>query len=201
MSCTKASIEVVLDPARALHLEKFRSELDAASNRYGGRCRAETLRRDGFGLVVRDGVLNLPSRFDLNLRNSGGSVCRNFDTSRKPSFRPVDVLIDDKLKLRIFPFSWDDVRITFDTGDDPKRLLRVRLWFLEWFQARFTNSCDGLHGVVHSITGPKHERNLWQIAIDMGSAPTAALVELFHILASRGVSQMTLGAELDHAER
>jgi len=113
------------------------------------------------------------------------------------SLEPFDFDIDGKLTLAIFPFSWDQVHISFKTGDDPKRLVRLRLWYLEWFQARYTSSKDELHNVVHSIRGPKSDGDTWQVCIDMGSAPIDALIELFRVLASRGVNQMTLGAELD----
>ena len=200
MSHARASIEVVLDPVRTIYLKKFQTELDAVSRLYGSGCASETLRRDSFGTVVRDGVLNLPSRIDLGPSGKKDDISGDFSSSEMPRFDPVDVVIDQKLELTISPFCWDNVRISFDTGNNPKRLMRLRLWYLEWLQKRRCTGTEGLKGVVHSISGPRRNGNMWEIAIDMGSAPTEALVEIFHLLASRGVSRMTLGTEMNRVD-
>lgn len=200
MSRSKASIEVVIDPVRMNHLHEFKAEL-AASKALGQRCEAEVLRRDEKGSVIRDGVLNLPSRADFACTSDQTTTMRDLKSLHSVDFSPVDLQLDTNLELTVFPFSWDEVQISFETGDDPKRLLRLRLWFLEWFQARHTSEPNELKGVVHSIRGPKHDGNIWHVCIDMGSAPTEALIELFHVLASRGVNKITLGAEMHRAEK
>jgi|GEM_PF-2224846 len=199
MSRSKASIEVVIDPVRTHYLNKIKSELGAYSDS-GHSCETETIRRDEQGVIIRDGVLNLPSRADYSYRIGSSKTLRDLHTVQTVDFKPVDVCINDKLDLTIFPFSWGEVQISFNTGDDPKRLLRLRLWFLEWFQTRRTEKDANIHGVVHSLRGPKRDGDTWHVCIDMGTAPTEALTELFHALASRGVNQMVLGAELDRVE-
>ncbi len=199
MSRSKASIEMVIDPVRTHHLNTLKSEL-AAHATTEHFCECEPIRRDEQGVVIRDGVLNLPSRADYCCRIGDTQTMRDLHLVQTVDFKPVDICIDNKLDLTIFPFSWGEMQISFDTGDDPKRLLRLRLWFLEWFQIRRTHKDTRIHGVVHSLRGPKRDGDTWHVCIDMGSAPTEALTELFHALASRGVTQMILGAELDRVE-
>jgi len=199
MSRSKASLKVAIDPVRKRHLNKFKTELKAyLAEKHV--CETEIIRRDEKGVVIRDGVLNLPSRCDFMCISDDSKTLLDIQTVQTVDFKPVDVQVDDKLDLTIFPFSWDEVQISFDTGDDPKRLLRLRLWYLEWFQSRKTENDSGLDGCLHSLRGPKRDGDIWHVCIDMGSAPTEALTELFHVMASRGVNRMTLGAELDRVE-
>ncbi len=199
MSRSKASIEVVIDPVRLQHLAALKNEM-VVSKTSTGDVETEVVRRDEKGLVIRDGVLNLPSRSDFSCVSPSASTLRDLNTRKNVDFDPVDLKISDALELTIFPFSWDQVQISFDTGDDPRRLLRLRLWYLEWFLPRRPLDNGKLKGVLHSLRGPKREGDTWHVCIDMGSAPTEALTELFHVLASRGVSHLTLGAELDRME-
>ena len=199
MSRSKNTIINVIEPVRSLHLKNFEHQLKSAAKREEN-VRAEPVRRDENGQVVRDGVLNLPSRVDFSVEQPTGLKMSDIKTSKQLEFEPVDIKIDQKLDLTIFPFSWDEVHISFETGEDPKRLVRLRLWYLEWFQSRRTEIESAARQVVHSLRGPKNDGDIWHVCLDMGSAPAEALVELFSVLASRGVNRMTLGAELDRVE-
>jgi len=199
MSRSNDTITTVVEPVRALHLKSFEKELAASASGCDG-VTAEPIRRDENGQVVRDGVLNLPSRVDFSCKLQSGYTMSDIKSPKHPDFEPVDLKIDGKLELTIFPFSWDEVQISFETGDDPKRLLRLRLWYLEWFQTRRTKVGSDLSGVVHALRGPKKDGKYWHVCLDMGSAPTAALTELFSVLASRGVDRLTLGAEMHRVD-
>lgn len=196
MSRSKESLETVLDRVRDLHVTNFVNAL-ALVEGDGTAVLPEVVRRDEQGNVLRDGVLNLPSRHDFSCKSEIGHTNRDLPSLELLDFEPVDLNLNDSVRLHINPILWDKLQISFDTGDDPKRLLRLRLWFLEWFLPRKYEYEATISGVVHSLTGPKRDGETWHICVDMGTAPALAFTELLSALASRGVSRMTLGAELD----
>ena len=199
MTRSDTSVEVVIDPVRSRHLAHFEQELHASLDRHS-TVESEVVRRTEQGVVIRDGVLNLPSRTDFRCLRDDAETLRELKAPTLTDFEPVELSVIKNLSVTVFPFHWDELKISFDSGDDHKRLLRIRMWYLEWFLPRRNQSNSALKGVLHSIRGPKRNGSLWQVSIDMGSAPSSALTELLLALESRGVSQLTLGTELDKVE-
>jgi len=196
MSRAKASVDSVLEPIRDAYLSQFYDELSASKERRRA-LQTETIRRDPDGTVMRDGVLNLPSRFDFTWDANSDDASKDVSSSSNVKFGPVEVKLDDSMTIKILPFSWDRLHLSFESGDDAKRLLRLRLWFLEWFQPRYLERDNLLQGVLHSLSGPTLQGGNWHVCIDMGTAPSIAFVELLKVLESRGVERVALGAELD----
>ena len=199
MARSDSSVEVVIDPVRSKHLTHFEQELNASLDRHS-KVESEVVRRSEQGVIIRDGVLNLPSRTDFRCLRGEAETQRDLRSPTVTEFEPVELSLSKTLSVTVFPFNWDELKISFDSGDDHKRLLRLRMWYLEWFLPRRDPSNSALKGVLHSIRGPKRNGNLWQVCIDMGSAPSSALTELLLALESRGVSELTLGTELDKVE-
>lgn len=196
MSRSKTYFKNVIETARSSRVSELENQFKLAQISHPGS-KIEVVRRDDDGAVTRDGVLNLPTRKDIMTHMSGGWVQRDLEFSPPAQFEPVSQKIEQSLDVTLFPFCWSDVQVSFETGDDPKRLVRLRMWYLEWFQPRVLGKGAASKGVVHAIHGPERVDDFWTLRIDMGTAPSEALIELFRVLASRGVSMVRVGTELD----
>lgn len=196
MSRSNTYFKSVIETARETQVTELESAFKISKLSQPGS-KVEAMARDKDGAVLRGGVLNLPTRLDILMPMSGTWTARDVALTQPAHFEPVSYTIDRSLEVTLFPFSWNDLQISFETGDDPKRLLRLRMWYLEWFQSRVLGNGAPSKGVVHAIHGPERVDDLWNLRIDMGSAPAEALIELFSVMASRGVSSITVGTELD----
>lgn len=196
MNRLDAAVKSALAPVRDAYLAHMFRQL-RVQRASGHQIVTEVVARDERGVVMRDGVLNLPRRTDFVHETAMGPVRNNTHGTARVEFEPLRLALEKGAHLSISPLEWNKVQLSFEADDDTKRLVRLRLWFLEWFQARHSESSDDLSGVVHSIDGPRKVGNLWFVSIDMGSAPTDAFVELVHVLASRGVKNIAFGSELD----
>lgn len=198
MNRSDAFLKSTLSPIRDSYLAHMFKELRQLRND-DRNVTTELVARDETGAVLRDGVLNLPHRSDFSFDALIGTTRRNTKDTEGLDFEPIELSLDDGVFLSLHPFPWNKLSLSFDADDDTKRLVRLRLWFLEWFQARHSEKSDDLSGVVHSIDGPRKIGNTWNVTIDLGSAPTDAFVELVHVLASRGAKNIAFGTELNAA--
>lgn len=198
MNRSNAFIKSTLAPVRDTYLSHMFKELRQLRGD-GREVTTELVARDETGAVIRDGVLNLPHRSDFSFDALIGKTRRNTKDADRFEFDAIELKLDDDVNLSIRPFSWNRLSLTFDADNDTKRLIRLRLWFLEWFQARHSENTEDLSGVVHAIDGPRKVGEMWNVTIDLGSAPTDAFIELIHVLASRGPRNIMFGSELNTA--
>ncbi len=160
----------------------------------GAEIEAEPVRRDPAGKVKRQGRLGLPSRGDLSVTMDGRTLIQRVEARRVTAFPPIEVRTRSGFNGFIGPFRWEDAEIRFETrGGARPNWAPVRLWFLEWFQPRQTRLQPELGGVVHSLEGPEDRGGSWQIHLDFGSAPIAAVAALIESAAETGCVGLKIG--------
>ena len=146
--------------------------------------------RDDAGNVMRGGVLNLPSRGDLEVIRDGHTRLRRVESDAVPGGKTVVVLTGDGFEAEFLPFHWDAAELTVFTNQERPGWGPLRRWFLEWFQSRYSEVAPDLHGVIHSLDGPRQVPGGWAFTIDFGSAPIACVVDLISAVAKSGARRM-----------
>lgn len=161
----------------------------------GAEIVAEPVRRDPAGRVRRQGELRLPARGDLAITMDGRTLIQRIEARNVIAFPPVEVRTQSGFTGLIGPFRWEDAEIRFDFGSRGTRpgWSPIRLWFLEWFQPRQSRLQPELGGVVHALEGPEDRGDFWQIHLDLGSAPVAAIIALIETAAETGCSRLRIG--------
>jgi hypothetical protein len=89
-------------------------------------------------------------------------------------------------------FSWEALRLRFTSERFHVELLEH--WLVRWLdpsKGRPPDS-DGLAGVVHDLSWAQSDSREWELNIDFGSAPVAALEELLGCLSKCGVRDVTV---------
>ena len=182
----------ILEPVRDQYVVVFAATLRRLGTGEDGLA-AEPIRIATSGEIWRRGVLNLPCRDDYGYRNATGG--RQVDTAMlQPVHDETHALrLGDTLVCRIQPFVWNSVWIAAVPPCDSALQIRVRLWFLDWFQARRMEEWDGLCGSLHKLDGPFEFDGAHWFRLDLGTAPIDALVTLIDLLADGGAEQCRIG--------
>lgn len=182
----------LLSPVRDLYvasiLETMADELGK-----GSEVDAEPVDRDGDGRVRRRGSMHLPTRHDLRVGRGGRALMRRVACENGLGFRPVSGSLSDVAAVRIAPFTWCQVCIRAFGGAGQPNWTPLRLWFLEWFQARFGEESPDLLGVVHSLDGPHNEDGGWRFTVDLGSASVDCFAAMLDALGQSGCSEILVG--------
>lgn len=160
----------------------------------GAEVVAEPVRRDPAGRVRRQGELRLPSRGDLAVTMDGRTLIQRIEARSIIAFPPVEVRTQSGFTGLIGPFRWEDAELRFEfaAGARPN-WSPLRLWFLEWFQPRQSRLQPELGGALHALEGPEDRGNSWQIHLDFGSAPIAAIISMIEIAAETGCTRLQIG--------
>ena len=196
MSQFSNDLEIILSPTRDLYLSRYFRRL-AKWRKIGYQVRPEAKVRDVNGVIVRDGVLNLPRRADFGLVGPNGAEYRDVAAICDMIFEPMEFSLSRKASIKVNPFSWKAFMVSFDADDDPVRLQLVRQWYLEAFQSRRLDEGPDVLGVLHSLRGPQFVENTWSIEIDMGSAPISAFAGLLDVLVGSGVTEISVDADAE----
>ncbi len=182
----------VLGPVRDVHvaaiLESMAAELSA-----GADVDAEPVDRDGEGRIRRRAPLGLPSRCDLRVRREGRMMTLRALSSRWLCFDPIGLPLSDRAAARVAPFRWGAATVEARHALDKPDWTPVRLWYLEWFQARFGEESPDLLGVVHALEGPQKAPDGWRFTVDLGSASVAGFVAMLHAFGSTGCADIRVG--------
>ena len=160
----------------------------------GAEIESEPVRRDPAGEVKRQGRLRLPSRGDLSVTMDGRTLIQRVEARRITAFPPVEVRTRSGFTGVIGPFRWEDAEIRFEPRGARPNWTPIRLWFLEWFQPRQTRLMPELGGVLHALEGPEDRDGSWQMHLDFGSAPIAAVASLIETAAETGCSGLRIGS-------
>lgn len=161
----------------------------------GAEIASEPVRRDPAGRVRRQGVLHLPSRGDLAITMDGRTLIQRIEARSVIAFPPVEVRTQSGFTGLIGPFRWEDAELRFDFGMRGAQpdWSPIRLWFLEWFQPRQSRLQPELSGCVHALEGPVDQGDSWQMHLDLGSAPVAAIIALIETAAETGCKRLRIG--------
>jgi hypothetical protein len=112
---------------------------------------------------------------------------------------PATFELSSGLKIRQDGFSWEALRLRFTSLRFDVSLLRG--WLDSWLDPGEVREPDssGLSGVVHDLAWSKGEPDTWQLDVDLGSAPIAALEGLLEVLSTAGVTDVRV-ARHDRSE-
>ena len=184
MAVTTNIFDDAFGPIRDLYLVHFLNALRDA--RRGGRTvLSEVTELDQTGAVQKSGILNLPIRDDFIIDPSLSDAVVIVPSPPILEFPPIDTTFEKNLVGRIEPFSWDNLWIMAYPICDSALLMRIRLWYLDWFQSRIVRDPEGVMGVTHRLSGPHEYEGAHWFHLDMGSAPVGSIAALTRLL-SRG---------------
>ena len=190
-------LETLLAAARDLYLVHFfqrirEAEADPAPFEIEPVC------LDAKGEILRGGILGLPRRDAILQQPTGGEPVRgDVETPVLPVER-LALRPKPNLLLNMRPFSWNRLWIKADPRCGGPLLGRVRLWYLDWFQARVSSESPGLRGVVHRLDGPHELEDAHWFCANFGTAPIDAATTLIDLLSDGGVRRIQIG---DHPNR
>ena len=186
------SLAEIVGPVRDLHiaeiLEALGQQLDA-----GAVVDAEPVDRDAEGRVSRAPPLNLPRRRDLRARRAGRVMMLHAPSARRISFAPVSFPLTGGAEARVAPFHWGAVAVRVGRPSGQPDWAPLRLWFLEWFQARFGEESPDLLGVAHAIEGPVQDGDGWRFTVDLGSASVACFDAMLEAFGRTGCADVRVG--------
>lgn len=97
-------------------------------------------------------------------------------------------------------FCWEALTLAFSAPEFEIEV--VRDWWIRWLDPEVTRQPDvwGLSAVVHDLAWTHNDKQDWQLRLDFGSAPLAALEELLTLLSAAGAKQVAVSRhDLDPA--
>ena len=183
-------IEPIRDQTVGDLLQALAAELDG-----GAEVVAEPVERDADGRVVRSGTLRLPRRHDLRVTRVGRSRVRRVPAPAPLSFEPLCMVAESGFTTVISPFRWEAADLVVETRESRPDWRPLRLWFLDWFQSRFSELAPDLDGALHTLCGPHPVPEGHRFTLDLGSAPLAALPGLIGAMEESGSLRMRVGEE------
>lgn len=149
--------------------------------------------RDTEGFITREGALKLPRRGDLEIDRNGRKLVKRVECPQNLPFAPIVVPAPNGFVARVAPFHWEAAEIIAEGTARQPNWGPVRLWFLEWFQSRYSEVSPDLDGAVHALSGPAPHREGWRFVVDFGSAPVDAVVSLIGAFAETGCQRIRIG--------
>jgi hypothetical protein len=130
-------------------------------------------------------------RVDMASNVGGETHLQEVNPSTHLRFEPFSVEVNDALTVEIHPMSWNGAEIFANAQLNSQA---VNEWALKWLDVedKHAQDQDGLLGVIHSVTMQNLEIGAFRLAVDWGSAPFAAMEELFELLTTCGATRVTL---------
>ncbi len=104
------------------------------------------------------------------------------------------------LSVELQSFSWEALRVGFRSSQF--HIDALASWLTRWLdlaESRPEDS-DGIAGVVHDLAWAQSGSDDWELRVDLGSAPVAALDELLGVLAGQGVEEVLVSRHNTDAE-
>ncbi len=108
-----------------------------------------------------------------------------------PAFKPMQFKLGG-LALEVHPFTWNSVRVLFDSPFRDARLLDS--WITDHLDidGRRADPESGWRMAIHSFTQVAQAGAWWHATGDFGTAPAAKLVEFLELVASQGPSRIVI---------
>ncbi len=188
----------LLAKIRSLYVKELASAVRSARSTRS-TMHVEPLLRDKKGKVVREGTIATGVRLDLVVERKGELEDVRVDSKSRLEFEPIPIPWSDDLAVTIEPFVWDALVVEVDVPT--KRAIGVaRPWVDEWMDTKDAQKPgkDGLARAVHFAgdpqPGPGKRGKGSMLALDLGSAPTAALLALVESFARAGATTLRLAS-------
>lgn len=193
MSYPDQQLEDVFGPVRDQFLVAFVSTLRTARSA-SPAIDVEPIRKKTDHSIGRAGMLGLPSRDDCVMDPEFSPTTVSPPQQTPVHYREMHFDLGGRLSCEVFPFVWNDVWVSAEPSCDSALLMRVRLWFLDWFQTRLVDGVDEVMGVVHSLDGPYEFGGRHWFQLDLGTAPVDALLTLMELFGAGQVLKCQIGA-------
>lgn len=187
-------LSTLLGRIRALYVEALARAVRDARKK-GARAHVEPILRDSKGAVLRDGALDGGTRLDIVVEKKRGMSEVRVDSTKRLEFDPITIPWTQGASVTIEPFTWDCVGIATDLGKTAVAKT-VSAWLGRWMDVEDERrpGRDGLHRVVHFASDPAKQGKGAALAIDLGSAPPEALVDLLDALAAVGARRVRIAS-------
>ena len=193
MNTVVDNIAETIAPVRAEFLARLLDRVEGMSDS-GFDFEQEVVRREADGSIMRNDVLNLPSRADIRIAEGGHGLDIDLAPEVAECIEDRVIFLTEDVSLIMRPFAWNALVIGVDMAGNIRQFQRLRNWYLEWFQARLLYQSPGLFGCVHRLQGPERRNGQWELTVDLGTAGAEAMLDLLEALISCGVTKIELGA-------
>jgi hypothetical protein len=166
------------DAVRHHYLAVLRRGIDEAVAR-GGRVVVEAAARTGGALPFRHDLVSIDDRGGVHPMMPIGDHAIDWE--------PAAYVFGGRLRARVQHLVWNVCVIIARPVPSPAARELVRAWYLRWFEAVSDHDAP-FSGVVHFMAEPDVSATgeYYRVKVDLGSAPSDALVELLEVLARAG---------------
>jgi hypothetical protein len=183
-----------LNAVRRYYLDRFVTTLSDLEQQPGVRVILEPALLDEDGHVVGDGSLDLPVRKDIVvLEQDEFRESIMLDTENMPVFEPLRLRWNDKVDVDIEPFQWNYVRFVMCPTRSLSALGPMKRWFDKWFEEPESLRDPPFLGVIHFMSDPEFTEGSVAFWVDLGSAPTDALIDLLETCVTLEAKSVFLG--------
>jgi hypothetical protein len=148
----------LLDQVRQYYVDRLIKIRDGLLVEQNTRLILEPELRGSDGVVVTEGVLQLPLRTDTAVIKDGGAKTLSIDTERMLSFDPISFMWGAGLKVRLGPFQWQAMRLQVPLPETT-RWQPLQHWFWRWFKEDAGKHDEALTGAVHFLSDPAWSRS------------------------------------------
>ena len=187
----------LLDGVRAFYLDRFREQIEECEADLAQQVIAEPVLLSEQGEPVREGAFQLAVRVDLVVLRDGECIDQLVvDTPQMLSFDPVDFTWEGSLRVQLGPFQWNMCPLALAPAPSLEQLPALTKWFERWFEESDGAEPPFAH-CVHYLSDPEEEEGECRLALDLGSAPTAAFEELLDACRSAGATSVRIGEARD----
>ena len=184
-----AGVHAYLEAVRAHYLEALRrGARDATSS--GGKVIFEAevnIELPDGSKADMPGELALPYRYDIVCLVSGGAKPIMIVADHSIAWEPAAFDFGGPFIARVAHLVWSVCVIGARPAPPRAQWELLRGWFMKWFRADSAEDTP-FSGVVHFMSDPElSERgDMIRVQVDLGSAPTTALIELLGVFGQMG---------------
>jgi hypothetical protein len=175
----------ILSEARERYMAKYRAVVRVERLRHD-KCVPEVLLELGDGKNLYKRLY----RADIGLNDGGNAsfIEINLDQDSTIESECAEIV---GAKVVIFSLVWNDVSIVAKDI----RHVDIEAWHAKWAdpEDKMPADQDGLAAVIHSVSEPNGVDGSIRLAVDFGSAPIAAVIELIECLAKTGSKHISIG--------
>ncbi len=177
----------VLSSVRAHYVDMFEAALNELRGK-GHRLIIEPPMVDEAGDLAREGALNVGSRYDLAIEESGSATPSMFEPNKMLKFEPV-TFHGGGLNIAISPFRWDAVSLAIN-GDPAKVAAVLADWFENALCAPEGVAEDGLQYAAHFLSDPVVVDETSTVQVDLGTVDVDLVIYLIDQLRLAGASRV-----------